>query len=446
MSRVDDAGRNPVATARIATACDSVVAVGAATATGATVFAKNSDRMPAGECQPLLQIAAADHASGSAVGCQYVEIDQVDHTHALVLSSPYWMWGGEHGVNEHAVAVGNHSIFTRDPVPARGLLGMDLVRLALERGTSAAGAVDVIVELVERHGQGGSGYVDQDWGYHSSFTVADPRRAFLLEASGRNWALREVADVASGTNHTTITTDWSRLSDDCVAHAVEQGWCHGGDRSRFDFAAAYRDVSVVPALVSSGRYRASCAGLDAGRGTLDGERFKRLMRDHFEAGDVFRPGIEPDDDRYFCICRHDALGPTTASMVAELTDPGHSPQLVWVALCNPCIGPYLPVFPAGRVPAALQRGGAEPSPDSAWWAFKGLLDQVERDYERNGPRVREHWREYENGLVRRTAEVVGAAVGDPPGQRGRRLSGFMDETCREALGQVDELTGRLRGG
>ena len=45
-------------------ACDSLVALGNATADGAVLFAKNSDR-PANECQPLVQAPRQSHASGS---------------------------------------------------------------------------------------------------------------------------------------------------------------------------------------------------------------------------------------------------------------------------------------------------------------------------------------------------------------------------------------------
>src|SRR6185503_7125124 len=79
--------------------CDSVVALKPLTGS-ATIFAKNSDR-PAGECQPLIQLAAADHRKGSELACQYVSIEQVEHTHAFIGSRPHWLWGLEHGVNEH---------------------------------------------------------------------------------------------------------------------------------------------------------------------------------------------------------------------------------------------------------------------------------------------------------------------------------------------------------
>ena len=46
--------------AGVRVACDSLVVLGGASADGAVLFAKNSDR-PAGECQPLVQILSLIH-------------------------------------------------------------------------------------------------------------------------------------------------------------------------------------------------------------------------------------------------------------------------------------------------------------------------------------------------------------------------------------------------
>src|SRR5262245_34570709 len=156
--------------------CDSLVALGGATTDGAVLFAKNSDR-PAAECQPLVQLPAARHAPGTRLRCQYLEITQVPETARLIGSRPFWLWGFEHGLNEHGVAIGNHTVFTKDALRGYGLIGMDLVRLGLERARTAAQAVEVISALAETHGQGGSGYFDKDWPCHNSFLVADRRDA-----------------------------------------------------------------------------------------------------------------------------------------------------------------------------------------------------------------------------------------------------------------------------
>ena len=143
--------------------CDTLVALGPATADGRTLFAKNSDR-PARECQRIVQLPRAAHAPGATVRCQYVAVPQVRETAAIV-GQPHWLWGLEHGVNEHRVAIGNETVFAKEPLGPAGLLGMDLVRLGLERGRTATEALEVVTALLEIHGQGGSGQAHLDWPY-----------------------------------------------------------------------------------------------------------------------------------------------------------------------------------------------------------------------------------------------------------------------------------------
>ena len=109
--------------------CDSVVATGPHTVSGATLFGKNSDRKE-GECQPFVQHAAAYHPRGGRVRCTHIEIPQVAETYRVMGHSPWWVWGFEHGINEHGLAIGNQTVFSKEPVEeAEGLIGMDLVRL-----------------------------------------------------------------------------------------------------------------------------------------------------------------------------------------------------------------------------------------------------------------------------------------------------------------------------
>lgn len=168
--------------------CDSMVTI---TRDG-VLFAKNSDR-DANEAQLLEWMPSTDHGAGDQVACTWIDVPQVPHTHAVLLSRPWWMWGAEMGANEHGVVIGNEAVFTTAPPGDKALLGMDLLRLALERADSAESAVSVMVELLERHGQGGPCSHEQpDFTYDNSFLVADPDGAFVLETAGSRWATEMV--------------------------------------------------------------------------------------------------------------------------------------------------------------------------------------------------------------------------------------------------------------
>lgn len=423
-------------TARVA--CDSLVALAPATADGSVLFAKNSDR-PAQECQPLVQLPRRQYAAGTKVRCQYIEIDQSAQTARLIGSRPYWLWGFEHGLNEHGVAIGNHTVFTKDELSGHGLMGMDLVRLGLERGTSALHAVELIAALIERYGQGGSGYCDKDWPYHNSFLIADRQAAYLLETSARHWAWRRITDVGSASNHLTIGDDWDAVSPGLIEHALACGWWSRERAERFNFAQAYRDTSMAPEIISSGRYRRTCALLAGARGRLTPAALRAALRDHYEQGPVHRPGRSADDERYYSVCMHaDPVGTTTASMVARL-GAADEPLVYWGSLGSPCTGVFLPYYLDGDLPGQLAAGGEHPTPDSPWWQLQALLELVARDFERNGPRVRAYWDEFEAEVESQRAAAEASAQRNGPAA----LTRFMHDNVVAMRARLEELVRTL---
>lgn len=191
--------------------CDTFVLPTAA----GMLLAKNSDRDP-NEAQLWEWTPAADHDPGARTRLTWVELPQVARTHATVVSRPWWMWGAEMGANERGVAIGNEAVFTTEKVSREpGLLGMDLLRLALERASTAREAVEVMVSLLEEHGQSGSCSIEHPrFSYHNSFLVADRDGAVVLETAGRHWATEEVIGAArSISNGLTIPGFAERFSD-----------------------------------------------------------------------------------------------------------------------------------------------------------------------------------------------------------------------------------------
>lgn len=422
-----------MARSRVRVSCDSLVALAPFTRDGTTVFAKNSDR-PALECQPLCDVAASEHGRDQQVRCTYVVIPQVARTYRVIGSKPYWCWGFEHGMNEHGVVIGNHTVFTKEPVASSGLLGMDLVRLGLERSRNAREAVHVMSELVARYGQGGSGFADKDWPYHNSFLVADANEAFLWETSGRHWALRSVRDVASLSNHLSIGTDWEELGPSTLEFAVEQGWWSADSGQPFNFAFAYRDTVSVPDVISSGRYARTCQLLAQSKGGVDASLLRQWMRDHYGRVDP-HGDLSPGDPEFFSVCMHaEPVGTTTASMVAEIPQ---NPQraIYWACLGSPCVGVYLPLFLDVKLPDALTRGGAEYSSDSAWWRARRLLECVERDWNSFQPLVRTTLDSLEQALVEEVNKVVEQAA--------EERQAFVEAATAEALEVIDDLVRRL---
>ncbi|KAM4798224.1 secernin-3-like isoform X2 [Urocitellus parryii] len=173
--------------------CDTFVALPPATIDKRIIFGKNSDRL-CDEVQEVVYFPAAVHDNREPLKCTYIEIDQVPETYAVVLSRPAWLWGAEMGANEHGVCIGNEAVWGREEVcDEEALLGMDLVRLGLERADTAEKALKVIVDLLEKYGQGGNCREGRmEFSYHNSFLIADRNEAWILETAGKHWAAEKV--------------------------------------------------------------------------------------------------------------------------------------------------------------------------------------------------------------------------------------------------------------
>jgi secernin len=425
--------------------CDALAALGAETAAGGTLFGKNSDRK-AGECQPLLQFSEASHPASAKLRCTHIEVPQVGETYRVMGHSPWWVWGFEHGVNEHAVAIGNLSVFSNEPIEEEpGLIGMDLVRLALERGRTAREALEVIATLIESYGQGGAAMAPDGAGYHNAFLLADPEEAWILETSNRRWAARH-AIVDSCSNHFSLATDWEISSRDFESFARGQGWWR--NTGRVNAVSAYRNRNIPP-QISEGRHRRSQQLLQVGRGRHDVSTFARILRDHLDGEGVWQPGCSVEDERYFTLCAHsEPVSWTTASVIAPLPRDVSAPWPVWISFATPCTGIFLPVYLSGVIPAALVHGDGTEDAESVWWTFHRLQRAASADTPRHTPLLREGWADLEERIETERVQVENSARLEATDGRNDRaaeiVSDFMERTVDAALRRAGDLLARIQ--
>lgn len=238
--------------------CDTSVIVPPLTADGSVIFAKNSDRS-VNECQPLVHIPRGVHPKGGTLRTQYLDIPQVQTTWEVIGSAPYWLWGFEMGVNEWGVTIGNEAVHTREPTHEQALIGMDLVRLGLERATAAEEAVRVIGALVEEYGQGGSCEATGYRTYENSFIVADADGAWVLETAGHRWVATRVRERAAISNLLTSMGRGTPVRRECGSTPRRRGG--GARRADSHGHIRTRKPTFRPASVDwNGRERCS-AGL-----------------------------------------------------------------------------------------------------------------------------------------------------------------------------------------
>ena len=198
--------------------CDTMVIQGETR----SLFGKNSDRDP-GEVQ-LFQFASMKHTDitresinehvsryeeGSFKKLQKAA-HEYTHPYPALITRPAWIWGAENGVNIHGVAIGNEAVFSHGKKQSNGLLGMDILRLALHNAATAEEALGIIIQLTENIGQGGNGSYTGKLCYDNSYLIKDPNGACVLETAGKHWAYRNVDKAASISNAYTLRSDFDK--------------------------------------------------------------------------------------------------------------------------------------------------------------------------------------------------------------------------------------------
>jgi secernin len=419
---------------------DLVAALGRATVDGHTLFGHNSTQGPRA-CQALCLAAGRSFAFGEKVRTTLLELPQARQTGTVLGSQPHGRWGYQHGVNGDGVVVGRAPLPMRLASDGPGLTGTDLVRLSLERARTARQAVDLLTDLVVRHGQAAEPGAEAD-GDGNVFLIADGSEAFAVECAGRFWVYQQVREVRALGGLSTIRQDWDRIAPGLAAHAIGRDWWQA-DGSKLDFAAA---VSPRPPEQEPGRapdfrrWGRATVLLGEQNGHIDTAFVRRLLGDHRDGEQDETDPFAPEADAG-SLCRHpraDATEATAASLVVALArEPGRL-RTAWCAFGPPCLSVYFPVFLEGDLPAAFARSAAEPAGDSVWWRLQEVTHFLTEHPER-----RDLAREMLGRLQARFDQEAEefAAEGATLGQRGehgelQHLATLFMEHCLERFEDV----------
>lgn len=418
--------------------CDTFALTGACYTGQANILCKNSDR-PLGEAQPLRCFPRQNHAPGEKVKLTGQTIDQAEVTWAMLGSQPYWIWGFEMGVNEWGLAIGNEAEHSQFPAEEEeGILGMDLLRLALERAKTAREAIQVIAHYLKLYGQNANASMIGTERYENSYMLVDPKEVWVMETAGRMWVAKQVKSWAAISNCYSIGTDFDLCDPDLESFARDNRWLAPDEA--FDFSKACSKVAGHMGTAS--RWRRLCQRISQ-FGILDEEAIKSIERDHYE-GEIIEPRFGGCYGGFTTICMH-AATPKSSQTAASLL--AHWDETLGV-VCRyapsiPCCSVYLPVYMTGRLPQAMTRGGESYDPESLWWNTERLAMAISIDEERFGGPARAQLRKLEKIIAAETEAAEAQARALIASGKEAEAHALLDELTAQCVADTLRLTQHL---
>ncbi|MBM4396775.1 MAG: C69 family dipeptidase [Deltaproteobacteria bacterium] len=400
---------------REAPACTNFVVTRGASTDGSVMITYSADSH--GLYGELYYTPPGVHPEGSTIevfewdtGRHLGRIPQAARTYAVVGN-----------MNEHQVSIGETTFGGRkELLDAEGTVDYgSLMYLALQRSRTAREAVDTIGALAEAHGYASEG---------ETFSIADPREAWLMEMVGKGpkgkgavWVALRVPD-----GHVTAHANASRIrkfplrdpkicvySKDVIGFAREKKWFDGKDED-FSFADAYNPASFGAQRFCEARVwafyrRVSAAFRDPTpyvRGVegaeplplwikpdkpLSARDVAELMRDHFEGTEFdlgkgvgagpyglpyrWRPLTWEHEGAKYLNERATSTQQTGFSFVAQMRPSLPDPigGVLWFGVDDTFLTVYVPMYAGIREAPYNFRVGTGDfrhfTWDSAWWVF-----------------------------------------------------------------------------
>lgn len=353
--------------------CDTFVALSDATADGAVLLAKNADT-EVNEAQQILRLPARDYGPSTALRVTHLAIPQAARTHEVILDRSFWAWGGEIGCNEHGVAIGNEATFSNQTADRDGVIILDLLRLALERATTAREAVAVVGHHVEAYGQGGNVQMMGNYRFDTGLLAADRTEAWVVNCAGHHWAARRARSTEAISNRYQITDDWELSSLAAAGPKV-------------DFRARFADAAREHEAGASERETCATGLLAARRGRITMHDMAAVLRDVGDAATYDAVG----DERPVRVCMH--AGPTpqrfwhaTGAMITEVLPDSVTVWMTGTSATDLSI--FKPLFFGVPLPdVGLQPTGTDDGA-TLWWRHERLHRRAMARYQEVKPEIR----------------------------------------------------------
>lgn len=352
--------------------CDTFAALPGATAHSAVILAKNADT-EINEAQHVMKVPRRRFSEGAQVRVTHMVIPQVEETFEYVIDKSFWLYGGEIGLNEHGVAVGNEAVFSNRASDKDGVVLIDLLRLVLERARTRSEAVDLIADMLDRFGQGGNCELRGNSHFDGSFIVADREGAVVIETAGPEWAAREISGFGSISNGYTIADDWDRCSLPT-----------NGERP--DFGALVQDIEKTRCVGAVERQKMSHDFLAARAGTITVRTMADLLR--YTGEEDYDPMTGEFPVR---ICMHAApyknrLWQATGALISDVR--GDNAMAWATATSGTDVSIFKPVFFGADLPDLGPMPRESYTPGAYWWQHEFLHRRAMADYRTIVPEIR----------------------------------------------------------
>jgi secernin len=401
--------------------CDTFVALPSATAGKSVIFAKSAD-CEVNEANALVRIPGKKHLPGEAVRVTHLVIPQTQETYEVILTKAFWTYGCEIGINEFGLAMGEEAVYTREAgqEDRDGIIGPDLMRLALERARNCREAIEVMTTLLEQFGQGGSAELKGNSHFDSSFLLSDTREAYILETAGRQWAVKQIDSVGSISNLLLIGSDW----DDSSLKSTNP---------KINWLRTYAQPEIPPTLGAPERQSITFNRLTSARGRFDVKMAFDLMRHHSQD---YHPATA-EAHRNICVHAGPQENRWWQADGAMVTDVGPDGMIAWVTgTSGTCVSIFKPVFLGLDLPDIGPTPTEHFDPKSLWWKHELLHRRAMADFDHLVPEIRQRFDTLEDGFL---AEAPAIKTGTAEEKRE-----FSDYCFREAMKATDEWIHKLR--